>query len=109
MSAVSYFSAVIGRSGSGWRALDVDLEDADSLDEVAHHLRAVANGGCVLALLEHEDEWFALIRVDDEDEPRAFVSDLEASQKGHYADLLAPVADVDLEEYAHLRNPSAAT
>ncbi len=106
---MSYFSAVIGRSSSGWRALDVDLEDAESLDEVAENLRAVSNGGPVLAVLEHEDEWFALIRVDADDEPRAFVSDLEASQRGHYAELLAPVGDVDLAEYADLRNPSAAT
>ncbi|GAB3591933.1 hypothetical protein GCM10027446_11620 [Angustibacter peucedani] len=106
---MSYFSAVIGRHGSGWRALDVDLEDAESLDEVAENLRAVANGGPVLAVLEHEDEWFALIRVDDDEDARAFVSDLEASQRGHYAELLAPVGDVELDEYADLRNPSAAT
>jgi putative tRNA adenosine deaminase-associated protein len=106
---VSYFSAVIGRSGSRWRALDVDLEDLDSLDEVGEHLRAVANGGPVLAVLEREDEWFALIRIQGDDEPRAFVSDLDASLRSRYAELLAPVADVELEEYADLRNPSAAT
>ncbi len=106
---MSYFSAVIGRSRGGWRALDVDVDDADTLDELAENLRSVADGGCVLALLEHEDEWFALVRVDGDEEPRAFVSDLEASQRGHYAELLAPVADVELEEYAGLRNPSAAT
>ena len=106
---MSYFSAVICRSGSGWRALDVDLEDLESLDEVGDHLRAVANGGPVLAVLEREDEWFALIRVDDDDEPRVFVSDLDATQRGHYAEMLAPVGDVELEEYAELRNPSGPT
>ncbi len=106
---MSYFSAVICRSGSGWRALDVDLEDLESLDEVGVHLRAVANGGPVLAVLEREDEWFALIRVDGDDDPRAFVSDLEATQRSHYAEMLAPVGDVEIEEYADLRNPSAAT
>lgn len=106
---VSYFSAVISRSGRSWRALDVDLEDLESLDEVAEHLRAVANGGPVLAVLEREDEWFALIRVDDDNDPRVFVSDLDATQRSHYAEMLAPVADVELEEYADLRNPSAAT
>ena len=106
---MSYFSAVICRNGSGWRALDVDLEDLESLDEVGDHLRAVAKGGPVLAVLEREDEWFALIRVDDDDEPRAFVSDLEATQRSHYAEMLAPVGDVELEEYADLRDPSAAT
>lgn len=106
---MSYFSAVICRNGSGWRALDVDLEDLESLDEVGDHLRAVANGGPVLAVLEREDEWFALIRVDDDNEPRVFVSDLDATQRSHYAEMLAPVGDVELEEYADLRNPSAST
>lgn len=109
MGRVSYFSAVIGRTRSSWRALDVDVDEAESLDELGSQLRAVANGGCVLAVLEHEDEWFALVRVDDDDEPRAFVSDLEAAQHGHYAQLLAPVGDVELDEYAELRSPSAAT
>ncbi|MGN6299781.1 MAG: tRNA adenosine deaminase-associated protein [Angustibacter sp.] len=106
---MSYFSAVICRNGSGWRALDVDLEDLESLDEVGDHLRAVANGGPVLAVLEREDEWFALIRVDDDNEPRVFVSDLDATQRSHYAEMLAPVGDVELEEYADPRNPSAST
>lgn len=106
---MSYFSAVICRNGSGWRALDVDLEDLESLDEVGDHLRAASHGGPVLAVLEREDEWFALIRVDDDNEPRVFVSDLDATQRSHYAEMLAPVADVELEEYAELRNPSAST
>lgn len=106
---MSYFSAVICRNGSGWRALDVDLEELESLDEVGDHLRGVALGGPVLAVLEREDEWFALIRVDGDDEPRVFVSDLDATQRSHYAEMLAPVGDVELEEYAELRNPSAPT
>jgi putative tRNA adenosine deaminase-associated protein len=106
---VSYFSAVIGRNGSGWRALDVDVEDLESLDEVAEHLQAVGHGGPVVAVLEREDEWFALIRVDDDAEWRAFVSDHDASQRGHYAQLLAPVADLEPDEYAHLRTSTAAS
>ena len=30
----------------------------------------------VLAVIEHEDEWFGLVRVDGDEEPRLFVSDL---------------------------------
>jgi putative tRNA adenosine deaminase-associated protein len=49
----------------------------------------------VLAVIEHEDEWFALIRVDGDDEPRLFVSDLGAASHSRYGALLAPAADVD--------------
>jgi putative tRNA adenosine deaminase-associated protein len=59
----------------------------------------------VLAVLEREDSWFALLRVDagDDDDCRAFVSDLGATERSQFADLLAPVGDVDLDQYAELR------
>jgi putative tRNA adenosine deaminase-associated protein len=110
---VSYFSAVIGRHGTGWRALDVDVEDVESLDELADHMRAASHGdGPVLAVLEREDSWFALLRVDagTEEDCRAFVSDLQATERSQFADLLAPVGDLDLDQYAELResvSPSA--
>ena len=96
MCAVAYFTAVLARAGSGWRARDVEVEDADTLDGLADSLRAVAvDDQPVLALVEHEDEWFALIRVDGEEEPRLFVSDLAAASRSGYAELLAPAADVE--------------
>lgn len=100
---VSYFTAVIARSGAQWRAVDVDVEDAESLDELAESLRGVSRGGPVLAVVEREDDWFALVRVDGDDDPRTFVSDLPATERSQYAALLSPVGDVELAEYAHLR------
>ena len=107
--AVAYFTAVIARSGADWRAVDVDVEDAETLDELAELLRAARRDGPVLAVLEREDDWFALVRVDgDDDDARSFVSDLAATENGHYGPLLAPVGDLDLVEYAHLRTPADA-
>jgi putative tRNA adenosine deaminase-associated protein len=97
--AVAYFTAVIARSGRGWKARDVEVDDANSLDELADALRqASIDDQPVLAVVEHEDEWFALVRVDGDEEPRLFVSDLGASALGHYAELLASAADVDVED-----------
>jgi len=94
---VAYFTAVIARSGRSWKARDVEVDDAGSLDELADALRQAAiDDQPVLAVIEHEDEWFALVRVDGDEEPRLFVSDLGASTQGHYADLLASAADVDV-------------
>jgi putative tRNA adenosine deaminase-associated protein len=105
---VSYFTAVIGRAGAGWRALDVDLEDADSLDELTALLRSASRSGePVVAVVEREDEWVAFVRVDDDEECRAFVSDLGAAETSHYADLLAPIGDVELPQYAELRVSSS--
>jgi putative tRNA adenosine deaminase-associated protein len=95
---VAYFTAVIARSGDTWKARDVEVDDAGSLDELADALRQTAiDDQPVIAVIEHEDEWFALVRVDGDDEPRLFVSDLGASTKGHYAGLLAGAADVDVD------------
>jgi putative tRNA adenosine deaminase-associated protein len=98
---VAYFTAVIARSGTSWKARDVEVDDATSLEELADALRSAAlDDQPVLAVIEHEDEWFALIRVDGDDEPRLFVSDLGATVHGHYAGLLASAADVDVADEA---------
>jgi len=102
---MSYFTAVITCEEGAWRSHDVDIEDVTDLDDLAEVLRGVApDGGTALAVLEHEDEWFAVVRVDgdsmaateDVDEDvRIFVSDLAASQRSHYGDLVAPAADME--------------
>jgi putative tRNA adenosine deaminase-associated protein len=96
MGAVAYFTAVIARTASAWRARDVEVDDATSLEDLTDSLRSVAVGDQpVLAVIEHEDEWFALVRVDGDEEPRLFVSDLYTASHSHYGPLLAPAADVD--------------
>jgi len=95
---VAYFTAVLARVGKGWKARDVEVDESDSLDTLADALRSVAvDDQPVLAVIEHEDEWFAIVRVDGEEEPRLFVSDLIAAGRGGYADMLAPAADVEPE------------
>ena len=101
MRAVAYFTAVISRSGPDWRARDVEVDDVASLEDLTDQLRGVAVGDQpVLAVIEHEDEWFALVRVDGEEDPRLFVSDLGAASRSHYGSLLAAAADVDSADEA---------
>jgi putative tRNA adenosine deaminase-associated protein len=97
--AVAYFTAVVARAGSAWRARDVDLEEDGGLDDLADVLRSVAvDDEPVIAVLEHEDEWFALFRVDGDDDPRLFVSDLPSASQSGFADLLAPAAEVEIAD-----------
>lgn len=99
MVVVAYFTAVLAQSGSTWKARDIEVDEYDALDDLAEVLRAVAiDDQPVLALVEHEDEWFALVRVDGEDDPRLFVSDLFAAARSSYGELLAPAADVQSDE-----------
>ncbi len=96
---MAYFTAVISRAGASWRARDLEVDDANTLEELTDSLRAVAVGDQpVIAVIEHEDEWFALVRVDGDDEPRLFVSDLYAASHSRYGPLLAPAADVDSDD-----------
>jgi putative tRNA adenosine deaminase-associated protein len=95
--AVAYFTAVLARHGSGWRVLDLDVDDAEDLDELAELVRGSLPGvGPGLAIIEREDSWFALVRVDDDGEPRPFVSDLRESLRSRYAVVLESAADVDI-------------
>ena len=90
---MAYFTAVLSPEGSGddrdWRSVDVDLE-AGSPDELADVLRGAVDGdGPVLAVLEREDEWFALVRTDGDGDARVFVSDAVAAADSAYAPLFA--------------------
>ena len=68
MGSVAYFTAVIARAGASWRSRDVEVDDANTLEDLTDALRGVAVGDQpVLAVIEHEDEWFALVRVDGDD------------------------------------------
>lgn len=97
MWLVAYFTAVMAKVGRNWKARDVEVDDADTLDELVDALRSVAiDGQPVLAVIEHEDEWFGVVRVDAEDEPRLFVSDIGAVSHSPYGELLGPAADVDV-------------
>jgi putative tRNA adenosine deaminase-associated protein len=95
--AVAYFTAVLARHGSSWRVLDLDVDDAEDLDELAELVRGSLPGvGPGLAIIEREDSWFALVRVDDDGEPRPFVSDLRESLRSRYGVVLESAADVDI-------------
>lgn len=91
---MSYFAAVLARSGGRWRATDVDLDDCESLADLGELLRD-AGGDVRLLVIEQDDEYAAIVRLDaEDDDPRAFLSD------GHAADaypLAAAVAD-ELDE-----------
>ena len=90
---MSYFAAVLARSGSAWRAVEVDLDDCESVDDLAEVARDVT-GDIRLLVVEQDDEYAVLARVDNGAEPRVFLSD------GHAADaypIAALVAD-ELDE-----------
>ena len=90
---MAYFTAVLSPDGSGdereWRSVEIDLE-AGSPDELGDALRgAVDDDRPVLAVLEREDEWFALVRTEGDIDVKVFVSDAVAAADSAYAPLFA--------------------
>ncbi|MEP7019094.1 MAG: tRNA adenosine deaminase-associated protein [Pseudonocardiales bacterium] len=86
---MSYFAAVVARTGDRWSAVEVSLEDCESLADIGDVARDVP-GDVRLLLLEQDDEYAALVRVDDnDDEARGFLSDGHAADAYPMAALLA--------------------
>ncbi len=91
---MSYFAAVLTRAGDQWRAEEAELDDCESLSDLGDLLRD-RPGSARLLVIEQDDEYAAIVRVDDDaDEPRAFLSD------GHAADAypMAAIVAEDLVE-----------
>ncbi|MEO3811358.1 tRNA adenosine deaminase-associated protein [Sphaerisporangium sp. B11E5] len=93
----SLFAAAFVRLPDGWRGAEVDLGTAEIADDLGDALQeALGLSGDELALLcvEVEDEWFAIVRYEDEAEPRAFVSDAHAAANDPLGELFNELAGV---------------
>jgi putative tRNA adenosine deaminase-associated protein len=89
------FAAVLTRTDDRWRAAEVELDDCESVADIADLARDLP-GQLRLVLIEQDDEYAAIVRIDsDDDDPRAFLSD------GHAADQY-PLAAVVAEDLAEI-------
>lgn len=90
---MTYFAAVVARSRGRWSSTEIDIADCESLNDIADVARDI-EADVRLVVIEEDDEYAALIRVDDDEDPRAFLSD------GHAADAypMAAIVAEDLTE-----------
>ncbi|MBA3743742.1 MAG: tRNA adenosine deaminase-associated protein [Sporichthya sp.] len=93
---VGYFAVVLSRHDDGWDANDIDLDGIDDLTDLADGMRESSELSDIdstsLLFFEQEDAWFAVVRVDGEDDPRVFVSDSDAVGISAYAEMLLEAA-----------------
>jgi putative tRNA adenosine deaminase-associated protein len=91
---VTYATAALARVGSAWFGEELDLDEVEDLDGVVELLREVVGDDAKTALLfvEEDDEWFAILRVDSDGEPRVFVSDARVIASSETAALFAEAA-----------------
>jgi putative tRNA adenosine deaminase-associated protein len=86
---VSYFAAALARGGAGWTAAEIDLDGAEDVDEVADLVRDVDPDAEVSVLfVECEDEYLVVLRVDRDDDPRVFASDVAFAEESRVGEVL---------------------
>ncbi len=84
-----YFAAALARTPSDWTATELDLDDVDDFSVLADTLRELQDGAeTTLLLLEEDDMYVAVVRVDGTDDPRVFVSDSRAGEESRIVALL---------------------
>ncbi|MER7751052.1 tRNA adenosine deaminase-associated protein [Kitasatospora sp. NPDC097643] len=89
VSLVAYFAAVLARTEDGWDVSETELDDVETLADLADLARDSAqDDDSVLIFIEQEDAWFAIVRVDGEEDPRIFVSDGAAAARSSYGSVL---------------------
>ena len=97
---MSYFTEILADSGDGFRALDVDVRDANDLDDLVDMMRsATGDDGEAVAVIEHEDEWFGLVRLCSNNEVKIFLSDLAAVEASPFAEIFADFLDSRPDAY----------
>lgn len=101
---MTYVAAALARTEAGWTGEEVDLDDVDDLEGLAELLRDLTGDGegPGLLLLEEDDEYVAVVRVDGGsgslDEPRVFLSDRRAVQQSDVAAMLWELAEQEPED-----------
>lgn len=84
-----YFAALLARTEDGWEASDTELDDVETLSDLTDLARdASIDEDTVLVLIEQEDAWFGVVRVDGEEDPRIYVSDAAAAARSSYGEIL---------------------
>ena len=62
---MTYFAAVLCRIGDKWTANDAEIDECESLAEMGDLLRD-CKGDIRLLVIEQDDEYAAIIRLDDQ-------------------------------------------
>ncbi|MER6172654.1 tRNA adenosine deaminase-associated protein [Streptosporangium sp. NPDC001681] len=97
----SVFSAAFVRTPDGWKGAEVDLSEAEIVDDLGDAVQEhLGLNGDELALLcvEVEDEWFAIVRYQGDLEPRTFLSDAHAGLSDGLGELFAELAGVAVDK-----------
>jgi len=92
---VSYFASALARTDGKWSARELELREIEDLDGLVEEIRRGGDDADVVVLfVEEDDEWFGIVRVDEDADPRAFISDGRVVETSTVGALLAEAATV---------------
>ncbi|MGW4744303.1 tRNA adenosine deaminase-associated protein [Streptomyces sp. NPDC004290] len=83
-----YFAALLARTEDGWEASDTELDDVETLSDLAELAREASDDDTVIVFIEQEDSWFGIVRIEGEEDPRIYVSDGAAAARSSYGEML---------------------
>lgn len=72
---MSYFAAAFARSGGEWVASETDLDDVETVEDVVDAVQEVETDDEIVLVFVEEENWFGVVRVEGDEEPRVYVSD----------------------------------
>jgi putative tRNA adenosine deaminase-associated protein len=92
---LSYFAVALARGPAGWSGEELELKEVEDLDGVIDEMRAIDDeADTTLMFVEENDEWFGIVRINEDGDPRVFLSDGRAMETSDLATLLGEAATV---------------
>lgn len=98
---MSYVASALAKVDGAWFGEDVELDEAEDLDAVVDLVREAIGDDAETGILfvEQDDEWFAVLRIDTDGDPRVFISDARVVASSDIAALFGEAAiEVSAEE-----------
>ena len=98
---MSIFAAAVARGKNGWTASELDLSGLADIDEVVDALRDTEpDADLALLFVESDDEYLAILRLDEGEDLRVFGSDSAFAQESRAGSVLlgeveTPVLELD--------------
>ncbi|WP_328463164.1 tRNA adenosine deaminase-associated protein [Actinoplanes sp. NBC_00393] len=86
---MSIFAAAVARGKNGWTASELDLSGLADIDEVVDALRdAEPDTDLALLFVESDDEYLAILRLDEGEDLRVFGSDSAFAEESRIGSVL---------------------
>jgi putative tRNA adenosine deaminase-associated protein len=98
---LSTFAAAVARGKNGWTASELDLSGLGDIDEVVDALRdAEPDASLTLLFVESDDQYLAILRLDEGEDLRVFGSDSAFADESRIGSVLlgeieAPALEID--------------